>query len=380
MRSIFVLATFAFVSPVLGAPTVSPLTERGVEDTYIIKIKDGVSQDDFVSALKSGLTHPDSSPKYTYSVFNAIAVTIAIQDLPFVRAMKDVEYIEQDQVVSLPFDKEHRELEDAPPSDGGSCPKPAFDQNGGKGVTVYGIDTGINIKHECFGGRASWGATFGVEKLDEDTHGHGTHTAGTAVCNWYGVARAANIIAVKVLGASGSGQNSDVIAGVDYACKQYEKNGRPSSIITMSLGGGVSDALDEAIKVCASRGMHFTVAAGNDNKDAKDYSPARAPIANTVGAIDSTCTKASFSNFGPVLDIQAPGVDINSAWNLPGNSSMKLSGTSMATPYVAGVLAVALGKYGQMSPEALTSAMKLNAAPSAIGFPSETTNKIAQLW
>ncbi|KDN42466.1 hypothetical protein RSAG8_06783, partial [Rhizoctonia solani AG-8 WAC10335] len=301
MRSVFVFSALAAILPALGAPTVAPLTKRGAENTYIIKLKDETSQTDFVSALKSGLTHPNSGLKHAYNVIPAVAVNVAPEDLSFVRGLQGVEYIEQDQVMTLLFDKERREPDGAPSSEGASCPKPSFNQDGGKDVTVYGIDTGINTKHECFGGRASWGATYGVEKVDADTHGHGTHTAGTAVGNWYGVARAAKIVAVKVLGASGAGMNSDVIAGVNYACEQYDNKGRPRSIVTMSLGGGVSNALDDAIKACASKGMHFTVAAGNDNKDAVDYSPARVPVANTVGAINSTCYKAGFSNLGSLL-------------------------------------------------------------------------------
>ncbi|CAE6428322.1 unnamed protein product [Rhizoctonia solani] len=376
MRSVFVLSALAAVLPALGAPTVSPLTKR---DTYIIKIKPGVSQADFISALTSGLTHPDSAIKYTYSVIPAVAAYIASADISAVRGMKDVEYIEQDQVLSLSVDQERRDP--APDNESGSCPKPSFAEDGGEGVTVYGIDTGIKTDHDCFDGRATWGAAFPDISLKTDDHGHGTHTAGTVIGKYYGVARKAKMVSVKVLNAAGSGQTTDVVAGVNYACEHFEKGGKLPSIATMSLGGGVSTALDQAVESCIKKGMHFTIAAGNDNKDAKDYSPARVSTANTVGAIDYTCKKASFSNFGPALDIQAFGVGVTSAWIGVGKNDTKtISGTSMATPYVAGVLAVALGKSGQMAPEDLTNALKYHASAGALDFSEDTTKDVARLW
>lgn len=142
---------------------------------------------------------------------------------------------------------------------------------------------------------------------------HGTHTAGTAVGATYGVATSANIIAVKVLSDSGSGSNADVISGINYAYNAFKSSGRPS-VATMSLGGGANTAVDSAVSNAIAGGLHFSIAAGNDNVDASTTSPARVAAANTVGAIDSSNKKASFSNYGSILDIWALGVNVKSAW------------------------------------------------------------------
>ncbi|CEL63012.1 Alkaline protease 2 OS=Neosartorya fumigata (strain CEA10 / CBS 144,89 / FGSC A1163) GN=alp2 PE=3 SV=1 [Rhizoctonia solani AG-1 IB] len=380
MRSVFVLSALAAIIPALATPSAAPLTTRGDEITCIIKIKVGINPDSFKSRLTSYLHNPWTL-KYQYTIFNGVAITMDRGDVPLLRDISDVEYFEEDQTVSLPIQLPIGQDGTTPRYERGSCPEPSFDNYGGKGVTIYGIDTGIKIEHACFGGRARWGKTFGPEQIETDLNGHGTHTAATAAGNYWGVARLANIVSVKVLNAVGSGQNSDVVAGVDYACDHFEKSGKPPSIATMSLGGSASQLLDSAVTNCIDKGMHFTVAAGNDNKDANDYSPARVPLANTIGAINATCYKADFSNFGNRLDAHGFGVDITSAWIGPGkNDSKTISGTSMATPYVAGILAVALEKDQRIKPQELTSKMKEKAYHGAIGFPEGTTNDVAQLW
>ncbi|KAG8695067.1 subtilisin-like serine protease [Ceratobasidium sp. 394] len=205
------------------------------------------------------------------------------------------------------------------------------------------------------------------------------NTAATAVGSTYGQAPSANIIAVKVLSDSGSGSNSDVISGVNYAYNQYRATGRPS-IATMSLGGGANSALDSAVSTAISGGLHFTIAAGNSNVDASTTSPARVAAANTVGAVDSSNRKASFSNYGSVVDIQALGVNVLSAWIGGTTATNTISGTSMATPFVAGVLAVAIGEYGNKSPASLTADLKSHARAIVTGEPSGTTNLLATKW
>jgi len=196
-----------------------------------------------------------------------------------------------------------------------------YDSAGGDGVDVYIIDTGININHAEFEGRASWGKTIPQNDVDEDGNGHGTHCAGTVGSRKYGVAKAVNLIAVKVLGSNGSGSMSDVVAGVLWAAQQaaeklaaakaeYTATGRTKhkgSVANMSLGGGKSQALDDAVNKAVDSGMHFAVAAGNDNKDACSYSPAAAEKAITVGASTLSDDRAYFSNFGECVDVFAPG-------------------------------------------------------------------------
>jgi cerevisin len=167
-----------------------------------------------------------------------------------------------------------------------------------------------------------------------DGNGHGTHCAGTAAGKTYGVAKNANLIAVKVISDNGQGTTSDIIDGLNWVVTNVASTGNPS-IASMSLGGGVSDALDALVNQTVAANITVVVAAGNDNTDASGQSPARVAAAITVAAANITNTKASFSNYGAPVDIWAPGVDIISAWPFPNDTSTHvLSGTSMSTPHV----------------------------------------------
>ncbi|KAJ3415657.1 serine protease [Chytridiales sp. JEL 0842] len=209
----------------------------------------------------------------------------------------------------------------------------------GAGVDAYIIDTGVDISNPEFEGRAKIGISFSADGNDIDGHGHGSHVAGTVAAKTYGVAKKANIIAVKVLSASGSGFTSDVIAGVNWAAQQAGITKR-GSVINMSLGGGKSAALDSAVAAAVKAGVTTVVAAGNENADACNGSPAGAPEAITVGASDIGDTFASFSNWGTCVDVIAPGVSVESIDNQ--KRSWTISGTSMASPHVAGIVAVGL--------------------------------------
>lgn len=174
-----------------------------------------------------------------------------------------------------------------------------YDTSAGSGITVYVIDTGILISHSQFGGRARWGANF-VDSSNTDGNGHGTHCAGTIAGSTYGVAKAATVVAVKVLSASGSGSNSGVISGIQWATR----NATPGkSVISMSLGGGYSASTNSAVRAAVSAGVVVSVAAGNENQNAANVSPASEPTVITVGATDINDRRASFSNFGSVLDM-----------------------------------------------------------------------------
>ncbi len=224
----------------------------------------------------------------------------------------------------------------------------------GSGVDVYIIDTGINVDHEEFEGRAKWGKTIPLFDLDIDGNGHGTHCAGTIGSKTYGVAKAANLIAVKVLRTSGFGTNSDVIKGVEWVTRQHRKKARKGkkSVANMSLGGGRSLTLERAVDKAVAAGVHFSVAAGNDAEDACEYSPAAAKGPITVGASTVEDGMAFFSNHGKCVDIFAPGLDIKSTWIGSPQAVNTISGTSMASPHVAGVLALYLGE-GDWTPAAL---------------------------
>nr|BAE91901.1 Proteinase B [Ogataea minuta] len=219
-----------------------------------------------------------------------------------------------------------------------------YDDLAGDGVTAYVIDTGINVKHEQFGGRAEWGKTIPTGDDDIDGNGHGTHCAGTIGSEDYGVSKNSKIVAVKVLRSNGSGSMSDVIKGVEFAANDHvakskaKKDGFKGSTANMSLGGGKSPALDLAVNAAVKAGLHFAVAAGNDNADACNYSPAAAENAVTVGASTLSDSRAYFSNYGKCVDIFAPGLNILSTYIGSDTATATLSGTSMASPHVCGLL------------------------------------------
>lgn len=242
----------------------------------------------------------------------------------------------------------------------GTFGKYFYDTNGGDGVTAYIVDTGINIDHVEFEGRATWGKTIPKNDVDKDGNGHGTHCAGTVASRKYGVAKKAELVAVKVLGSNGSGSMADVIGGVLWAAEDAAKRAKAAaeelrvsgktkhkgSVANMSLGGGKSPALDKAVNAAVDSGLHFAVAAGNDNKDACEYSPAAAEKAVTVGASTISDQRAYFSNHGECVDVFGPGLNILSTWNTGNQSTNTISGTSMASPHVCGLLAYLLSIEG----------------------------------
>jgi len=218
----------------------------------------------------------------------------------------------------------------------------------GEGAEVFVIDTGILITHQEFQtGRALWGANY-ADTNNNDCNGHGTHVAGTIGGTLYGVAKKTTVIAVKVLGCNGSGTYAGVIKGIDYSAASTNRKGK-YAIANMSLGGGYSQAVNDAIAAGTKAGTTFVVAAGNDNRDACLYSPASEASAITVGATviedENQIQKDErtyFSNYGSCVKILAPGMMIKAAWNSSPTATNTISGTSMASPHVAGVAALYL--------------------------------------
>jgi subtilisin family serine protease len=214
----------------------------------------------------------------------------------------------------------------------------------GSGVRAYIVDTGIRTSHSEFGGRASVGYdAIGDGRNGIDCNGHGTHVAGTVGGATYGVAKGVSLIAVRVLNCSGSGTTSGVIAGIDWVTANAVK----PAVANMSLGGGASTALDQAVSNSIASGVAYAVAAGNGNQagiaqDACKSSPARVSTAMTIGATDSNDKKTSWSNYGNCVDWFAPGLSITSSWYTSDVATNTISGTSMATPHVAGVAALYL--------------------------------------
>ena len=219
----------------------------------------------------------------------------------------------------------------------------------GAGVRAYVIDTGIRTSHTQFGGRAS-NVFDAFGGSGADCHGHGTHVAGTIGGSTYGVAKSSMPRGVRVLDCNGSGSNSGVIAGVDWV----RLNHIAPAVANMSLGGGVSSALDTAVNNLHNANVTIAVAAGNSNTNACNSSPARAANAITVGSTTTTDARSSFSNFGTCLDIFAPGSGILSAWFSSNTATATLSGTSMASPHVAGAAAL----YKQANPSASSTTIR----------------------
>lgn len=234
----------------------------------------------------------------------------------------------------------------------------------GTGVTAYIIDTGIRITHNEFGGRASSGRDFvDNDSNADDCHGHGTHVAGTVGGSTYGVAKGVSLVAVRVLNCSGSGTTSGVIAGIDWVTSQHTTG---KAVANMSLGGSPSTALDNAVRTSIADGVVYAIAAGNSNRNACNFSPARTAEAITVGATTSTDARASYSNKGSCLDLFAPGSSITSAWITSNTATNTISGTSMATPHVAGVAALYLQGHNA-TPQQVRDAIVNAATPNVVG-------------
>ncbi|MDT3321555.1 S8 family peptidase [Shewanella sp. SP1S2-4] len=304
------------------------------------------------------------------SALNGVLVNASPQQIKALRSDPKVKYIEQDQVMSVTPMMEANADQPSPTwgidrIDQRNLP---LDSNyhtdyDGSGVTAFVIDTGVLNTHNEFGGRASSGYDFIDNDYDAtDCNGHGTHVAGTIGGSTYGVAKNVNVVGVRVLNCSGSGSNSGVIAGINWV----KNNASGPAVANMSLGGGASQATDDAVNAAVAAGITFVVAAGNDNSNACNYSPARAADAITVGSTTSNDSRSSFSNYGTCLDIYAPGSSITSSWYTSNSATNTISGTSMASPHVAGVAALYLDENPNLSPAQVTNLLATRATSGKV--------------
>ncbi|WP_345515333.1 S8 family peptidase, partial [Streptomyces yanii] len=241
-----------------------------------------------------------------------------------------------------------------------------YPDKAGEGVTAYIIDTGVRITHSDFGGRASYGYdAIDNDNTAQDGNGHGTHVAGTVAGSAYGVAKKAKIVAVRVLNNSGSGTTAQVVAGIDWVTAHAVK----PAVANMSLGGGADSVLDAAVRNSIASGITYAVAAGNESTNASTKSPARVTEAITVGSTTSTDARSSFSNYGSVLDIFAPGSSITSSWNTSDSATNTISGTSMATPHVAGAAALYLADHPADTPAQVSAGLVAAASTGVVTSP-----------
>lgn len=300
-------------------------------------------------------------------------------------AHKDVKYIEADQVMSINWEQDPRAVSPlATVTQNGATwgisriwqktpdlpTTYVYDSVAGQGVDVFVIDTGVLISHNDFGTRASFVFTSVNTEANTDLNGHGTHCAGTIGGTVYGVAKNANILAVKVLNSGGSGTTAGVAAGVDYVTTNFDKT--RAAIASMSLGGGASDVMDQAVARSIVAGVSYAIAAGNSNANTCNYSPARVATAVTVGATQQSPdgTRASYSNIGTCVTLFAPGTSITSDWIGSNTATNTISGTSMATPHVAGALALHASIAGTLETPAVAKAwIQAQATPGIVVNP-----------
>ncbi|KAG7289965.1 hypothetical protein NEMBOFW57_006343 [Staphylotrichum longicolle] len=386
----FSTALLALLPAALAAPTAEPLDKRApiisaraghvVPGKYIIKLKEGTS-DDVLEAAVGKLGKSKADHVYRNRKFKGFAGTVGAALLEELRALPEVEYVEEEAIFSI---NAYVSQTGAPWGLGrishnakGSTTY-VYDDSAGAGTCAYVIDTGIYTAHSQFGGRATFAANF-VDSSNTDGNGHGTHVAGTIGSSTYGVAKKTKLYAVKVLGSDGSGTTSGVVAGINFVATDSASRSCPNgTVANMSLGGGYSASINKAAAALVNAGVFLAVAAGNDNADASSYSPASESTVCTVGATDKNDAKASYSNYGSVVDIQAPGSNILSTWIGSTSATNTISGTSMASPHVAGLGAYLLTLLGKKTPAALCSYIKSTAISGSItGLPSSTTNKLA---
>ena len=241
-----------------------------------------------------------------------------------------------------------------------------FDDGNLSGVNSYSyvVDTGIDATNVDFEGRVTPGFTAVLDgQGSADCNGHGTHVAGIIGGARYGVAKKTTLIPVRVLDCSGSGSYSSVISGLDWIAANYKAG--DAAVVNMSLGGPVSSTLDGAVKNLIAKGINVVVAAGNSNDDACNYSPSRVTDAITVGATGNTDQRASYSNFGSCLDVFAPGSAITSTW-LGASGTNTISGTSMASPHVAGIVARFIATNAGLTPQQVTNSLKKSASTGIV--------------
>ncbi len=355
-------------------------TENAVDGEYIIRLKDGVDHAGLMAAAnRVALAGDNSEVRHTYGVISGFSAKLSPGMLKQLRADPSVDFIEQNGLVHA--DTVHNVgngLEGLDRVDQRQLPlSGTYDDGGntGLGVNVYIVDTGINQGHNEFTGRVAQAADFvGDGQNGEDCNGHGSHVASTALGTNFGLAKQATLHGVRVLNCQGSGTFADVIAGIDFVAADCPNQGGPC-VANMSLGGGFSQSLNDAVAAAVSSGVPFAVAAGNESTSACNRSPASEPSAFTVAASDDNDNHISFSNFGSCVDIYANGVGVLGANAGGSNATQTISGTSMASPHVAGAVAQFLGANPNASVAQVEDAMKTSATPDCVaGAPNGTAN------
>ncbi len=362
----------AFAQPVDGPAAYPSRASRPIPGRYVVIFKNEVT-DPAATAAAVVRSH-GGQLHHTYSAaIKGFAASLPEAALQGIRNNPNVSIVEQDQTVSAsqtsPQNQVTWGLDRIDQADRPLDTQYHFTGNGG-GVNAFIIDTGIRSDHADFSGRLRPGFTAIADgNGTNDCNGHGTHVAGTVGGTTWGVAKGVSITPVRVLDCAGSGAWSGVIAGIDYVANSTL---RPA-VANMSLGGIPSSTVDAAVAGAVAKGVVIVVAAGNNGADACNYSPAREPSAITVGATTGIDYRASYSNFGRCVDIFAPGHNITSAWNTSATASNTIGGTSMASPHVAGVAALALAANPAATPADVVAFLTSTATPNRLTLGEATS-------
>ncbi|UNI17473.1 Oryzin [Purpureocillium takamizusanense] len=386
-----VIATAIAIAPLSSATPVDRATSsRVIDGSYIIKLKKNATADShlqWVSSIHARSAGRDIFPgiqrEYNSQAFRGYCGHFDQDTITKINNSAEVAYVEQDQIWYLEDPLVERTLttQNEPPwglaaishREPGAT-KYVYDEAAGEGTFAYIVDSGIRTTHQEFQGRASTGWT-GYPGDESDTVGHGTHVAGTVGGVTFGVAKKTSLIGVKVFQGK-SASTSIMIAGFDWAVNDITSKGRQNkAAINLSLGGPKSQAWNDAIETAFNQGVLSIVAAGNDKVDASDVSPASAPNAVTVGAVDSNWEvvtnwpRGQGSNYGQVLDLFAPGDNIMSASNVGDSESRLDSGTSMACPHVTGMALYAMSVNGVQGAKAVSEHLLKNAGQNVVKGP-----------
>jgi serine protease len=366
--SVRVLAAFVWIAMAAAASAQQVLTpQRAIRDEYIVVLDDQRVASAQVRNVVDVLARAQGGRvrRIYERALRGFSVTMSATAAAALARDPRVRYIEQDSVMTIvdtqvnaTWGLDRIDQRDRPLN--GTYTFNTVAAN----VHVYVIDTGIRRTHFEFGGRVSSSGYTAISDGNgtNDCNGHGTHVAGTIGGATYGVAKGVTLHAVRVLGCTGSGTTSGVIAGVDWVTA----NRTAPSVANMSLGGGASTALDDAVRNSVAAGVTYAIAAGNSNANACNYSPARVSQALTVGSSTNTDARSSFSNFGTCVDLFAPGSSITSAWSTGDQATNTISGTSMASPHVAGVAALYLSNDPAASPSTVHSAVINNTSANKL--------------